>query len=82
MTFKYTYCRIRLSHSLLFCPKRTRAWERDGPWSNRDLMQAGRQCDDGGHLVKTSYCKESLSSITHHTKSIQLKREQWMASRF
>ena len=40
--------------------------------------------DDSGqnHLVKTSYCKESLSSIIHRTKSIQLKKEQCMASRF
>ncbi len=51
---------------------------------NRDLTQAGRQRDDGGqnHLVKTSYCKERLSSIIHRTKSIQLKKEQCMASRF
>ncbi len=50
--------------------------------NNRDLTQAGRRRDDGGqnHLVKTSYCKESLSSIIHHTKSIQLKKEQCMAS--
>ncbi len=51
--------------------------------NSRDLTEAGWQLDDGGqnYLVKTSYCKESLSSIIHHTKSIQLKKEQCMASR-
>ena len=50
----------------------------------RDLKQAGRQRDDDGqnHLVKISYCKESLSFIIHRIKSIQPKEEQCMASRF
>ncbi len=52
---------------------------------NRDLKQAGRQRHDGGqnHLVKISYFKESLSFIViYRMKSIQLKKEQCMASRF
>ncbi len=44
--------------------------------SIRDLKQVGRQRDDGGqnHLVKISYCKESLSFIIHRMKSIQRLR--------
>jgi hypothetical protein len=46
----------------------------------RDLIkQAGRQRDDGGqnHLVKISYCKESLSCIIYR---INVNKLQYVAS--
>ena len=45
------------------------------------LKQVGRQRDDDGqnHLVKISYCKESLSFTIHRMKSIQLREDNaWL----